>query len=170
MNLRQLNLKPGKAPPVFSAATLDGEQVSLNDFEGQVVLLDFWATWCAPCIVELPNLQRIYREHHEAGFEIVSISLDQEKQVLERFLDQREMPWTHVFNAAMPGGEDLASAYGVKAIPQMVLVGRDGKIAAVNARGPALEAAVEEALREERAEPASSSEPSEHEPQPGDDI
>lgn len=144
--LAQLAIRPGKAPPDFASTTIAGKTISPRDFQGRVVLLDFWATWCGPCIAELPNVQAVYREHHEAGFDIVSISLDQDKAALTRFLRQREMPWTHVLDADLPPDASIAARYGVNAIPFMVLIGRDGRIAGVNLRGPALAKAVHDAL------------------------
>lgn len=144
--LAQLAVRPGKTPPDFAANTITGGTISPRDFQGRVVLLDFWATWCGPCIAELPNVQAVYREHHEAGFDIVSISLDQDKAALTRFLKQREMPWTHVLDADLPPDASIAAKYGVNAIPFMVLIGRNGTIAGVNLRGPALAKAVHDAL------------------------
>jgi len=126
--------------------------VAPENFHGRVLLLDFWATWCDPCLAELPNVQQVYRAQHAAGFDIVSVSLDREKTALTDFLAQGEMPWTHVYNADQPRGESVAAKYGVNAIPFMVLVGRDGKIAGVNLRGRALAEAVAAAL----AQPARS--------------
>lgn len=144
--LARLAMRPGKEPPAFAAQTLAGESIAPSSFAGRVVLLDFWATWCGPCLAELPNVQAVYREHHDAGFDIVSISLDEDKTALTGFLEKREMPWTHVFDRGLQPGASLAEKYGVNAIPFMVLIGRDGKIAGLNLRGPALAQAVTAAL------------------------
>lgn len=146
LQLKQSALRPGKFPPEFAAPTLSGGKVAPQDYRGRVLLIDFWATWCGPCLTELPNVQRVYREHHVAGFEIVSVSLDRDKAALSGFLAKQPLPWTHVFNAELPEASSLAGRYGVTAIPQMVLIGRDGKIVGVNLRGPALAEAVTTAL------------------------
>lgn len=138
---------PANTPPAFTARALDGRTVSLEDYKGRVVLLDFWATWCGPCIAELPNVQRAYKTHHDAGFDILSVSLDRNKETLRRFVEREGLGWTHVYNADNRPGEDPASIYGVRAIPTMVLIGRDGKVAATNLRGQRLEAEVARALR-----------------------
>lgn len=109
-------------------------------------MLDFWATWCGPCIAELPNVQQVYCDHHEAGLDILSISLDREKAALTDFLKEHALPWTHVFDADLPRESGLAVQYGVDAIPRMILIGRDGKIIGLNLRGPALAKAVANAL------------------------
>ncbi len=152
--LAQVALRPGANPPKFTATTLDGREISPGDYKGKVLLLDFWATWCGPCIAELPNVQRVYKEFHEKGLEIVSISLDRAPEPLEKFLERESLPWTHVLNAAAPREEDPASIYGVTAIPTMILIGRDGRIADVNMRGPRLEEAVERAIKANAAEAA----------------
>lgn len=152
--LAQVALRPGANPPKFTAATLDGREVSPGDYQGKVLLLDFWATWCGPCIAELPNVQRVYEKFHEQGLEIVSISLDRAPDPLEKFLERNSLPWTHVLNAAAPRDEDPASIYGVTAIPTMILVGRDGRIADLNMRGPRLEEAVERAIKAPAADAA----------------
>ncbi len=133
-------------PPAFTAPTLDGRTVSLDEYKGRVPLLDFWATWCGPCIAELPNVKRVYEKHHDEGFDILSVSLDRDRSSLSRFVDREGLDWTHVYNGDARPGEDPASLYGVRAIPTMILIGRDGKVAAANVRGRRLEAEVAKAL------------------------
>jgi len=133
-------------PPPFTAPTLDGGTVSLDDYRGRVLLLDFWATWCGPCLDELPNVKRAYERFHEDGFDILSVSLDRRKSRLTRVIERENLDWTHVYNGDLPPGADPASIYGVRAIPAMILIGRDGKVAAVNVRGRRLEAEVAKAL------------------------
>ena len=127
--------------------SLQGEKVDLAEMKGKVVLIDFWATWCAPCIGELPNVRKAYEAYHEKGFEIIAISLDKEgdKEKLENFIKEKELPWAQCFDGL--GWETpLVRKYGVAGIPATFLVGKDGKIAATNLRGPALEAEVEKLL------------------------
>jgi len=144
--MAQVAIRPGVTPPKFTAATLDARKISPADYKGKVLLIDFWATWCGPCIAELPNVQRVYKDFHEKGLEIVSISLDRSPEPLEAFLEREDLSWTHILNAASPRDEDPASIYGVTSIPTMILVGRDGRIAAVNMRGPRLEEEVKRAV------------------------
>ncbi len=115
--------------------------VDLAKFKGRVVLVDFWATWCGPCIGELPSLLKNYGKYHPRGFEVVGISLDQSRKELDGFVKARKLPWQQVFDGKAWGGANVAK-YGVKGIPFTLLVGKDGKIAAINPRGEALEPAI----------------------------
>ncbi len=138
-------LVPGARPFPVTAKDLSGKPLSLAQYKGKVVLMDFWATWCGPCVGEMPNVIAAYKKYHAQGFDIVGISLDQSRPALTSFIAQNRMPWRQVFD-----GKYWSSAvpreYGVQAIPFGLLIGRDGMIAAVDVRGPALTAAIKEAL------------------------
>ena len=159
--LAQLSIRPGGTPPEFNAYSLDGRKISPADYKGKVLLLDFWATWCFPCIAELPNVKQVYETYHDRGFEIVSISLDRNEETLRKFIKRQNLGWTHIHNASLPQGKDVATKYAVSAIPQMILVGRNGKIVEIGMRGPALEEAVERAINaNEKTSRATGSHPS----------
>lgn len=100
--LAQLQVSKGANPPLFAGQTLAGKPLDLSALHGKVVLLDFWATWCGPCIHELPTLQRAYQEYQADGFVIVSISLDSDKGQLSEFLEKRQPPWKHLFDGDRP--------------------------------------------------------------------
>lgn len=136
----------GQAAPDFTALGPDGKEVKLSDYKGKVVLLDFWATWCAPCIQELPNVIDTYEKYKDDGFEIIGISLDDEKEALTSFLAERDaMTWPQVFDGK--GWEsEVGALYGVEAIPATFLLDREGKIIAMSLRGEALGEAVGKAL------------------------
>ena len=140
--------QPGPGDTMEIAFTsLQGHPVNLADMKGKVVLVDFWATWCGPCVGELPNVKKTYDAWHEKGFEIVAISLDEDKAKLESFIKERDMPWPQDFTGK--GWQtDLAVKYGISSIPATFLVGKDGKIVAANLRGEALEKAVAKQLGE----------------------
>lgn len=138
-------LKVGASPFAFATKDMQGRQLSLAQFKGKVVLLDFWATWCAPCVGEAPNVVKAYKTFKPSGFDIVGISLDQDKKALDGFVQSFKMPWRQVFDGRGWDSE-ISKIYGVKAIPFTLLIGRDGKIAAVNPRGPVLETAIRAAL------------------------
>jgi peroxiredoxin len=158
--LGQLKIRPGKTPPNFTATTIDGQQISLDKLEGKVVLLDFWATWCQPCLAELPNVTRVYKKYHKQGFEIVSISLDRTKQALTQFVKQRDIEWYQIYDRGRPRSQSIAGQYGVRGIPRMILVGADGEIIADRLRGGQLGQAVQSALAEQGKDEADDRAPS----------
>jgi outer membrane lipoprotein-sorting protein/peroxiredoxin len=135
----------GAKPYVLKGKDLNGKGVSWNQYKGKVVLLDFWATWCGPCIGELPNVLSAYKTYKPKGFEIVGVSLDSEKKALTDFVKTRKLTYTNLFDGK--GWQNVdGKTYGVQAIPFTLLIGKDGKIAAVNPRGEKLEPAIKAAL------------------------
>nr|BCX00074.1 MAG: hypothetical protein KatS3mg041_0120 [Bacteroidota bacterium] len=139
------NLSEGAQAPDFSATDMEGRTVSLTQFRGKVVLLDFWATWCQPCIEELPNLKAVWRKYRDKGLVIIGISLDEDIEAWKRFVRREQMDWVHIGGGS--GWEDpVARQYRVQAIPATFLLDREGKIIARNLRGADLERAVAEAL------------------------
>jgi peroxiredoxin/outer membrane lipoprotein-sorting protein len=137
-------LKVGAEPFAFQTKTMSGETISPANYKGKVLLMDFWATWCGPCVASLPELQGAYNKYHAQGLEVVGISLDEDKDALTSFVKTNKMAWPQVFDGKGWGAE-VPGIYGVKAIPFMLIIGKDGKIAAVNPRGN-IDAAVKAAL------------------------
>ncbi len=139
---------PGVGDEMKIAFTdIKGQEVDLAKMKDKVILVDFWATWCGPCVAEMPNVIAAYETYHAKGFEVVGISLDQDKAALEKFVEEKKMPWSQYFDGK--GWEnELAQHFGIRGIPATFLVGKGGKIVASNLRGPDLEAAIEKALAE----------------------
>lgn len=138
-------LAVGKPFPDFNELDLDGKPLSIANYKGKVVLLDFWATWCGPCVHELPNVIATYGKFHDKGFEIIGISLDQEKDTLAAFIKNKQMPWQQYFDG-LGWQSKLGQKYGINSIPATYLLDKDGKIIAKDVRGEELAAAVEKAV------------------------
>lgn len=135
----------GTQAPTASVVDLDGNPVRLADYRGKYVLVDFWATWCAPCVAELPRVQSAYARYHAKGFEVVAVSLDESKTVVTDYVRSRKLPWRQVHNAT--AGADLVEAFGVKAIPATFLIDPRGTIIRLELRGPALDRALEALIK-----------------------
>jgi thiol-disulfide isomerase/thioredoxin len=138
-------LRVGDHAPDFAVKTLDGKDLKLVDFKGRVVLLDFWATWCAPCVAELPNLKAIHEAHaRDPRFAVVSLSLDEQSADAADVVKGEKLAWLQGF----VGPESaVVTAYGASAVPATFLIGPDGTILAANLRGEALKSAVAKALK-----------------------
>ena len=139
-------LAVGQPFPAFSEKDLDGKPLTTDAYKGKVVLVDFWATWCGPCVAELPNVLAAYQKYHDKGFEIIGISLDKDRDALTKFIAENKMTWAQYFDGQ--GWENkLSQAYGITSIPATFLLDREGKIAAKDLRGPELEAKLAELLK-----------------------
>ena len=133
----------------ISGKTTDGKEFDLKNLKGKVVLVDFWATWCGPCIVEIPNIQEAYKKYHGKGFEVIGVSLDRpgKEDVLAKFIEDKKLPWRSI---NIEDSRKLADKYQVNAIPYPVLVDQTGRIVSLRARGPQLERLLERLLGEKK--------------------
>jgi peroxiredoxin len=141
-------LKPGDVAPLFETKTLDGKPISLTDLKGKVVLLDFWATWCGPCVADLPELKAV-REKFKANdrFVMLSLSLDAELDVVTKFVAAKDIDWPQA-NLGEWSKTDVPERFGVESIPAIFLIGPDGKIIASGLHAGAVADAVTKALQQ----------------------
>ena len=132
--LKQLELmKPARARLAedFTLPTPAGDTFRLSEQRGKVVLVNFWATWCPPCLEEMPAMERLYRQHRDGGFTLVAVSVDADSKVVAPFVTAHKFS----FPVALDPSMNMANTYGVRALPSSFIVARDGTLAAL-AIGP----------------------------------
>lgn len=134
---------PGSEVPDLVGTSPSGETLKLSDLRGKVVLIDFWASWCGPCRKENPNVVRMYEKYASKGFEIFGVSLDNSKERWERAIADDRLTWPHISDLKHWKSEH-AALYGVRSIPDALLIDAEGKIIARNLRGAELERALEQ--------------------------
>lgn len=137
----------GQPAPAFTQNDVNGKPVSLADFKGKYVLVDFWASWCGPCRAENPNVVKAYNEYKDKNFTILGVSLDEDSSAWKKAIDHDHLAWTEVSD--VKGWKNAAAAeYGVNAIPANFLLDPKGTIIAHNLRGDALENKLSETLKQ----------------------
>ena len=120
-----------KSAPVFSQDMTDGKRIGLEDFRGKYVLLDFWASWCAPCRKESPNLVKLYEKYQPRNFEIISVSIDEDKNAWQKASKEDGINWTNLLDAKGKPDE-IGVKYGVQAVPANFLINPNGVIIGKN--------------------------------------
>jgi thiol-disulfide isomerase/thioredoxin len=129
----------GKPFEISFTNALTGEEVTSEDLKGKVVVVDFWATWCGPCIAEMPNMKKLYAEYKDKGVEFIGVSLDQAeeqggKEALLKYCKENDIAWPQYYQGAFWDGE-FSTAWGINSIPAIFIVDADGNLHSTEARG-----------------------------------
>ena len=141
------NMGIGRPVPDFTITLFDGSDLTLSSLRGKVTLLDFWASWCIPCRKEIPNLKKLYKKFHNQGFEIVGISLDQDKTKAIAYIGENDLRWPVSWSEGGYLGEP-AKTYMVNSLPSMWLVDKNGILRQFNVKGNELRKSIEQLLSE----------------------
>ncbi len=141
-------LAPGSPAPEFELTTPDGKKLALKDLRGRIVLIDFWASWCGPCMDEMPNVKALYEKYRDCGLEIVGVSMDNNKANWEKAIGRAGLTWHHVSSLKGMKRCPIAKLYQVVAIPKLYIIGKDGKIIAKDLRGEELRDKMDELFQE----------------------
>lgn len=148
--VKQEKVKVGQDAPLFTTKTVDGKQLKLADYKGKFVLLDFWATWCGPCLGETPHLKAIFEKYGKReDFVLIGLSLDKDPAQPAAYAKENGCSWVDGFLGEW-GKDEVTKLYGVRGIPSICLIGPDGKVVAKNLRGDGIMASVSGALEPKR--------------------
>jgi len=120
----KVGLAKSMIAPDFTLNDTEGNEHKLSDYRGKVVIVDFWSTWCSPCVVEIPHFVKFYNKYNEKGLVILGLSLDTDQLRLENFMEENNMEYPVLVNAGK-----VSMMYAVKGIPTTYLINKDGKIA-----------------------------------------
>lgn len=144
----------GKKAPDVVAQTLDGSEWKLRDRQGKVVLIDFWATWCGPCVAALPEMKAIYEKYKSReDFAMVGISLDRDKELLRKFCEENGISWPQIFEADKGWDNSVAKSFEIRGIPSIWVIDKGGKVVGMDLRGERVGLTVGKTLDEAQAVP-----------------
>jgi thiol-disulfide isomerase/thioredoxin len=145
MALKNLD-KLGKVIEI-TGKTTTGKDFDLKNLKGKVVLVDFWGTWCPPCVAEIPNMVKAYEKYHNRGFDVIAITSDKDDDVVLKFMESRQLPWACI---NVEDSRTLIKMHGINSYPTPMLVDQAGRLISLRARGPQLERLLERLLAEKK--------------------
>ena len=135
-----------QSAPEIEAVDISGNTISLSSLQGKVVLVDFWATNCPPCLEEMPNIKQLYTEYHDQGFEVIGVSLDEDQSTVEQFTSRMEISWPMIMERGSV--ETLRASYRVPTIPSLFIIDQSGKLHQFDVRGSDLRQVIEKLLKQ----------------------
>jgi thiol-disulfide isomerase/thioredoxin len=150
--IEQPELARARMAPPFEVTTMDGQKVSLDDLQGKVVLIDFWATWCGPCREALPHVRELAKKFQGQPLVILSVSVDSEEEKWKKFVAQNEMTWPQYFDGGFPG--PIAKMFSVHAIPHTFTIDADGVLQDEQIGDAAIEGKLKKLVKRAREMPA----------------
>jgi thiol-disulfide isomerase/thioredoxin len=150
--IEQPELARARMAPPFAVTTMDGQKISLDDLQGKVVLIDFWATWCGPCREALPHVRELAKKFQGQPLVILSISVDSEEEKWKKFVAQNEMTWPQYFDGGFPG--PISKMFSVNAIPHTFTIDADGVLQDEHIGDAAIEGKLKKLVKRAREMPA----------------
>lgn len=128
----------GSTAPDFTQNDTSGSPISLSQFRGKVVLIDFWASWCQPCVMEIPYIKQLWQNHRDQGLVVLSVSLDKSLEAWKVYIRLNDLDWYHVADGNY-WNNAVARLYNITSIPSMYLIGRDGTVIAATPNGDVMD-------------------------------
>jgi thiol-disulfide isomerase/thioredoxin len=129
----------GKPFELAFTDAITGREINMRNLHGKVVIIDFWATWCGPCVAEMPHLKELYKQYRDHGVEFIGVSLDQPEdqgglEALKKFVDEKEISWPQYYQGKGWDSE-FSGEWGINGIPALFAIDKDGNLRSVDARG-----------------------------------
>lgn len=140
-SIRRLDLLGNKFD--LAATSLDGREIRIDDFAGKFVIVDFFASWCEPCLTDMPHLKQQFAKYQDKGLAVIAISLDTDATALDKYLQQAELPWPVIHDNAEDPLQRLQMKFGVSHLPTVLLLNKEGAVVSLEARGAELERLME---------------------------
>lgn len=151
MKLKLKNvLMPGDMAPEWSAKGIDGRAIKSSDFKGKYVVLDFWATWCGPCIAEIPNLAKAHEEFRDDPVAVIGLSIDDNMELPKEFLQKQPSSYLQAYLGEWHDNETTTRDFGIESVPSIWLIGPDGRVIARDLGGRNITSKIRESLLKAR--------------------